>query len=262
MGRPTRYTEPSEKRANFRTSVALEYRSRKSHFAAKKILFAFLLAATFVPVSAQRPAVALAETESWFDGHIGIENSGLINGSNYKVKFLGVGTNPFFQEGELTGTVSTAGQLYNASLLYDISRDVLVVKHMSTSGLAWFIELEKKTVDEFSLGDKVFRPYNGGFHELVFESDSFFILGRYKKEERAEKGVNKYFPVNEYFIVSKGRWMRVGSIAAFNNLIADKGQRRELKAFMRAQRIRPAKFDTDDLIRVGQFVSKLLTSAS
>src|SRR5690349_8604108 len=97
-------------------------------------LIKFLLLLAAIPAFAQRPSPPFATIGNWFDQTIGVENSGLINGVQYKMSFLGASSNPFFGDGASQGTIRFRGEVYNASILYDCYQDVVIVKHIGSSG--------------------------------------------------------------------------------------------------------------------------------
>ena len=85
--------------------------------------------------------VASAEAIIWYDNLIGRNNSGLINGPEYKIEVLGKNTHPFFEQrtpGQ--GMVHYREQTYmEVPLIYDIQNDKLVLVHRTLQQLQYLI---------------------------------------------------------------------------------------------------------------------------
>jgi hypothetical protein len=218
------------------------------------------LLVTFLCVSSgwsQRASVPDAGIENWFDHKIGVENSGLINGQQYKMKMFGAKTNPFFEEGEAPGTVHFNHHLYNATVLYDTYQDVLVVKHFSQGGTVWFVQLDKISVEGFSIRHHVFRKFNDSFYEVLFDANDLLVLSKRSKIQTLIKGVNSYVVNDEFFLVHSGQWSRLSSAGGMTALLDDKNDREKVKLFIKEKRISNRKFSDEDLVNLATYVSSL-----
>jgi len=91
------------------------------------------------------------DVESWFDSVIGIANSGIIDGPEYKMEFVGYRSDPFLKADAVKGSVRYKGETFHVPLIYDIYKDELIIKHPRSSGNIWFVQLDKKLVGNFSL---------------------------------------------------------------------------------------------------------------
>ena len=210
-----------------------------------------------ISTRAQRPVPPQASVQMWFDQLIGEENSGLINGRHYKQKFLSSRTNPFYGNGEGAGTVLVHGQLHSATLLYDVHRDVLVVKHIPKSGIAWFVELDKASIEEFSIAEHVFRKRNGSFYEVMFESPDFQVVARRAKAEVLVRRVSEYALADEVYLIQGERQTRVSSLTKFADLAQSKDQKKKVLEFMRDQHLKRRKLSDVNLVAMAAFVQSL-----
>lgn len=225
-------------------------------------LIKFLLLVSAIPAFAQRPSPPLATLSNWFDQTIGVENSGLINGVQYKMSFLGASSNPFFGEVEKQGTIRFKGEVYNATVLYDCYQDVVIVKHLGSSGQAWFIQPDKKSVEEFTIGNHVFRKLNDSWHEVFFESRDMKVIAKRAKRQSVNKSISNYAVNDEFFIVEGKNWTRFKTITAFAKLLPNKADKEEFNSFIKQNKIKTRKFSDDDLIKAATFVSNLRVRTS
>jgi hypothetical protein len=207
--------------------------------------------------SLNTPSIA---NETWFDNIIGVENSGVINGPEYKVKLQGARTNPFFGTGEASGIATYNNNTYAIPLIYDIYTDELVVKHMSTSGRAWFIQLEKSLVTEFVLPGHTFRNFGGerGFHEVIYDGDNLQVLAKRTKRYEVKKGIFNYVQADRLFIKMGEMWKTFAGTSGFNKVLDNKAHRKHLKDFLNQNKI-GGRLTNAELAQVGRFVDDLLT---
>jgi hypothetical protein len=205
---------------------------------------------------AQTGIVRPATVETWFDSIVGTENSGIINGPQYKVELQGRRSNPFFGEGEVNGIVHFDGKLYSVPLIYDIYKDELVVKHLAQSGRAWFIQLDKKRVDEFVLSGRLFRNFDRGYHEVLFDGNNFVVLAKRTKTYEVRKSVFNYYEFDRTFIKSSNRWIASGRISTLLKIIP-RGDEKEAKAFFNKNKIH-GRLAGEKLMKAAAFVDELL----
>jgi hypothetical protein len=209
------------------------------------------------PVWAQRPPVTATTTESWFDESVGIENSGLINGIQYKMKFRGTKTTPFLADGEFQGTVQVDDELYAASLMYDTYLDVPVLKHLTQSGLVWFIQLDKKNVKHFTLRDRTFELRDGMYIEVLFKSRNLEVFSRRSKVEVVNKSVSNYKVFDRYFTIRKNQKRKLSKVSDLAKLFDNPADQSKIKTFIKSNRIRKRKFKDEDLIKVAAYANTL-----
>lgn len=200
----------------------------------------------------------LGSMETYFDQITGIENAGVINGRQYRMGQLGAKSNPFFDKGEVLGMVEYHGNRHSVPLLYDISKDELVLKHISAQGLAWFVQLQKNAVSEFYIWDRRFRRFDRGFHEVIFDESELMILAKRSKVGKTEKGIFNYLNDDNYFVVHSGVWSPLRNSSGVLRLLQDKEQKKKVKSFIQKNGIRIRRFEHDELALLGNFLVDVL----
>jgi hypothetical protein len=165
--------------------------------------------------------------------------------------------NPFYEAGEVNGIVRYAGHTYHVPLLYDIYKDELVVKHLSAKGVAWFIQLDKKVVAEFSFSNRLFRTFDRGYHEVMFEGSDFILLAKRSKISQLKRGVSVYERSDEFFLFDSSRWKRITGKSGFRSLLADKQDRESLNEFIRKNRLKLKKSREEDFVKAATYVNTL-----
>ena len=220
------------------------------------VLFSVTVFGNSFTAISQQSAELTAANEKWIDQIIGVENSGIVNGVEYKMSASATG-NPFYEAGEVNGIVRFAGHMYHVPLLYDIYKDELVVKHLSAKGAAWFIQLNKKAVDEFIFSNRLFRSFDRGYHEVMFEGNDFLLLAKRSKIPQFKRGVSVYDRHDEFFLVDSFRWKRVTGKSSFRSLLADKQERDSLNEFIKRNRVKLKKSREQDLIKAATYVNTL-----
>jgi hypothetical protein len=217
----------------------------------------------FVSVSASvcfgQTTSSLITNEKWFDSIVGVENSGIINGPEYKVELQGAKSNPFLGKEEPNGIVVYDGKVYAVPLLYDIYKDELVVKHLTSSGRAWLIQLEKSLVSEFIVNGRRFRNFGSGrgFHEIIFESTNLQVLAKRAKRYEVRKTIFNYVQYDRLFIKRLDEWTPFSRSSGFMKVLPDKRQRKELKMFLNQSKI-GGRLSNTELHKVSEFLDELL----
>jgi hypothetical protein len=209
---------------------------------------------------AQPKQTQSATTETWFDDIIGRENSGIINGPEYKVQLLGARTNPFLASGEGSGLVTYNNNVYSVPLIYDIYKDELVVKHLSGSGHAWFVQLEKSQVKEFVLSGRLFRNFGSdrGYQEVLYDGANFQVLAKRTKTYEVRKGIFNYYEFNRNFIKDARGWKGLSGASGLARVIEDKADKKALKDFLNENKIKRKPSDSE-LARAAAFADELIT---
>lgn len=226
------------------------------------ILLVLLLASSVTsPGHCQTDVSSPASVELYFDKITGIENSGIINGRQYKMGQIGAKTTPFFDQGEAPGMVKYDNGGFHVPLIYDVVKDELVVKHISAQGLAWFIQLDKQRVHEFVIANRLFRRYDRGFHEILFGEGELMFLARRTKTGRIEKGILNYLSEDTYFIVDSGEWSPFRSTSSLLRTLETKEEKKQLKSFIQQKGIKVRKFQKEDLFAIGTYLIELRNKA-
>jgi hypothetical protein len=224
---------------------------------AKILVLCFITLVSFwKEVYCQPNDSTILSTLTWFDQTIGIENSGVVNGAEYKIARLGGSSTPFFESGESNGTVVYNNQRYNAVLLYDIFQDALVLKHFSKSGRVWLVELHKEMVEEFIISNRTFRKFDRGYHELLFEGRDFSVVARRSKAEKVQNGIFNYYETDQFFIVEHGNWKPLTGKSRFEKMLK-KADKPKLNSFLHEHHIKINKFRKEDLVQVAKFIESL-----
>jgi hypothetical protein len=224
-----------------------------------KLVFTILVitAASLSQAFSQIQNSSSATGKSWFDKIIGIENTGVINGTEYKMEKLGASTHPFLLSGETNGQVHYQGDVFDVPVLYDIYKDELVVKYFSESGRVWFILLDKTQVQEFVISAHLFKNFDRGFHEVIFQGNDFLLLSKRAKISQMRNRIFNYAQNDRYFFVESDRWKPVSGKAGFLKMLGSKEDKRELKLFIRKNHIKIRRFRNDDMVKVASFINSL-----
>jgi hypothetical protein len=224
-----------------------------------KFILPFLIAfaASISQARAQTQITQAAANEIWFDEIIGIENSGILNGPEYKMELMGASSNPFFISGEVKGMLRYNQEVFYAPLLYDIYKDEIIVKHIGASGRAWLIRLEKKLVQEFTVSGHLFRNFDRGFHEVIYEGNNFLVVSKRSKQPYIRNRVTDYVSIDKFFIVDAGRWTSLRNKQGFINMLTSKEDKKKVKLFLNQNKIKVHKFRAEDMVKAGTFINAL-----
>lgn len=166
----------------------------------KKIVLLFLFLLETVSVCGQ---VDLDNRDfyKWFDASVGQENTGLIDGFEYRELYqTRNGNHKFYVSSSfLNGNIAYKGQLYfDVKIKYDLHEDEVILK-IPTQTITHTIQLIKEKVDSFSINDSEFvfltnvMGYKDGFYEIIFKSDD---ISMYKKNIKTS---NKYYSGRSIF---------------------------------------------------------------
>ena len=191
----------------------------------------------------------------WFDAQIGIENTGILNGKGYTPSQMGSASHPFYNASPVDGAVVFNDQLFHVPLLYDVFRDVLVVSHLSASGRGWFIHLEKELVDGFEMAGHYFRNYDRGFHEVLFEGKNLALVAKRNKISQLKNRIYNYIKNDRYFVIDDGDWRLITGKSRLIKLLNGKADQKELKKFMKQNRIKVRRHNDTDLVKVMEFIN-------
>jgi hypothetical protein len=223
------------------------------------LLFLIAFAASMSQARSQAQVTQSAAKEIWFDEIIGIENSGILNGPEYKMELMAASSNPFFVLGEVKGMIRYNHEVFYVPLLYDIYKDEIIVKHIGMSGRAWLIQLEKKLVQEFIISGHLFRNFDRGFYEVIYEGNDFLVTASRSKQPYIRNGVTDYVSINRFFIIDSGRWTSLRNGQGFVNMFTSKEDKKKVKLFLSQNKVKVRKFRTEDLVKAGTFINALRT---
>jgi len=150
-----------------------------------------------------------------YDATVGLENTGLYNGIQFKDQSRSAdGTFRFYNDGEFTkGTVVFDGQLYkNVLLKYDILEDVLIT-HSDDDLSIFHLQLVTNKVSYFSIFSKEFVRLKfpdrqisklNDFYELLYKGNSLTLYEKhYKNKKEVLKGTFLAYSYNKesYFLL-------------------------------------------------------------
>jgi hypothetical protein len=161
----------------------------------------------------------------------------------------------------LPGTINIDGRNYSATLLYDIYKNEIIVKHINKSGHGWFIELDRNSVKEFTITGRLFTNFRGVFHEVLFRSAGLLVVAKRSKLRRVKGNIQNYIENNEYFLVSKNNWTRLWGDSSFKKLLRTKEEKEKLKQFLSVNKIKVRKHRDEELVKVAGFIDGLLNNA-
>lgn len=180
----------------------------------------------------------------WFDGVVGVENTGLFNGIEYIEQHITINEQQKFLGGIYftPGRVIYDGQPYfDIEMKYNVYDDLLLLRGTGSKPL----QLHTSRVQEFSLYGHDFINITGdtgaavqGFYEVLLETDELSLLKKHTK--RHKKFLDRSFVYFEFYedtpryaIAHRGEYHPVNSrrevIRAFPGLA------REIRQFYRAR---------------------------
>jgi len=195
--------------------------------------FLFFLLLNLVAFSQSKLPNEIYET---YDKIVGLENTGLYNGTEFTDPFLNTdGTYRYYNGYDYTrGSVTYNGQYYvNVLLNYDLLEDNLLTR--SDDNLSIFnVKLIPEFVTSFSVGGHNFvRLSDGdlnisgnGFFEAAYLGNVFELYIKHtkkKKDKALNSGIQyRFSEANFYIVKSKGRYSLVDSQRDLREFIPEK----------------------------------------
>ena len=137
-----------------------------------------------------------SEFYSWFDEIVGVDNSSLFNGIEFKEKFrfLNDNTNYFNTNKFLEGTIIYDGEwFFKVPIKYDAYHQEVIIKFPYRNSGDAIIKLYNSKIDAFSIGNSNFKHItidsNGpleisGFYEIVFQNSLLTFYSKHQKIKR------------------------------------------------------------------------------
>ena len=155
---------------------------------------------------------------NWFDSVIGVNNTNLLNGTEFKDEFKTLEDNHqyFFKREFSYGNIVYNGQpYYNASIKYNVHDDELIIRLLDYTGYI-AIKLVKEHVERFQINNNTFinsntlklnkTPINNlGFYEVLFMGNNISIFKKHfksKQERKNDKFAFTEFIHKELFLVN------------------------------------------------------------
>ena len=204
--------------------------------------------------------------KSFFDQSYG-EDINLRNGKQYTYHYSDVTGHQFFNSPEFRkGSITIRGSRYDNVLLnYDIYNQQLVLQHTDLTGRTELLRLNEEFAEEFILDGKLFVrmtfPGTGtGFFQLI-RSGKLTCLSYWEKNliysstsKKNSYSFHKQFRSN-YFL-DNHRLRSIQSKSSFLTLFKQE-YRREIKSYVRKEKIHFRKLSDEDLIKVLEFCNGL-----
>ncbi|MEQ8548847.1 MAG: hypothetical protein RIC03_13110 [Cyclobacteriaceae bacterium] len=205
---------------------------------------------------------------SWYDQEIGKNNSGILVGQYQEIQRLTRKTHQFFGSKEWANvTLKFRGQQYDSIFaLYDISKDVFVIKHPVDFRLHnQPILLPQDQIEWFLMNNHAFRYYPEGiklippgFFDELFISNEIALVAKRKKNVETNQTL-EYEPSDQYFLNFDGEYHKVWGRWSVLNVL--KPYKSKLKSYITANQLRiKAKAENDgDLIELLDYAQQLIT---
>lgn len=205
-----------------------------------------------------------------FDDAIGIENTGIINGTKYTVPLQISDTHPFYNSRVgAKGNITFVKQPYfNLTLLYDIYSDELIVQQRRATGVQALIKLYKANVESFRIHDHTFRNYQdpkaqklgmvSGFYDVLYDSALFTLIAKRKKNTHVSTaGRIQYENEDHYFFIRNGKFTPFRGMKSFYQVLGDKDLISELRSFVSKNNLKIKERDSD-LVLVARHCDTIL----
>jgi hypothetical protein len=192
----------------------------------------------------------------------------LVNGIRHNNGYSGVKGDPFLPCGKQKGTIVVDGVPYkNQDIRFDILNNELILNYETSSGSAESIVLTKYWIDQFSLGEKVFRK------GILSLDSSRFVQVIYKGKVscyidwKKEIILGKAEDIQPYFFSDP---IRQGTLEIGNSQVTfrsrrsfvmqfQKKNRKKIRNYIRAHRIRFRKASTGELRDLLIFINQNLS---
>jgi hypothetical protein len=158
----------------------------------------------------------------------------------------------------------------NVSLKYDLYTQKIVLYQDYNSSQYRFIELNINLIDSFELIDEsskvhyFFKNSNYTdkiteikFLELIYKNEITYIVGRNKSFiELAQELKNKFYLKEYHYLIFNGQLEIINSKADILNLFLNR--KKELKKFIRKNKIKMRSLETPDLLKIVIYYESLM----
>jgi len=191
----------------------------------------------------------------------------LLNGRQYEVLNSG-NTHPFFKtEQYRPGSVVLEGEAYEGvTINYDIHDQQLILQYPVNSGQDLQIVLNRESIDRFQIDGLTFRrmpfPESGSaFFQVLYPGDlSCFLLWKKTLIRSTVSGTTRYTyskQSREVYLQREGQLFQVKNASSFTGMFDDAYQK-EIKAFLRREKIRFRDASEKELLELMNFCSNLI----
>jgi len=207
------------------------------------------------------------ETIIWHDNLIGRSNSGLINGPEYKVEYMGKNTHPFFEERTPNlGMVYYRGHTYlDVPLIYDIHHDKLVLVHQTEQQLQFLVELVLSEVEEFSIWGHNFKKMtitdslealvSTGYFEVIWDEGEYDLIAKRRKVNFPQGQDIRFFQANMFFLKRDQEVIQVRAKRHFLKVFPER--KSDIKRFLKKNKLRIKNKDEAAMIQLVKYCNSL-----
>ncbi len=232
----------------------------------KKLIYALLLLLLFSPLKSQgegQPSFdeIKADAEKKY-GPI----ADLINGEKYYYPYWADSGDPFFLPGESKGvSIVVRGKLFeDRNIRYDICNQFIVLDYTDLSGASASIALRNEWVDEFHIGDRLFKKYPNEdgvlqFAQLIYEGEQscvYFWEKLYTPNlQNGEKHYKFSDPVRHACIISEGKTRPYKSKKSFLKCF-QKAQQAGIKSYLKEKGVKFKKASDGEMKDVMEFINQ------
>ncbi len=209
----------------------------------------------------------LADASGWYDGQIGLDQSGLLNGQYVEIKRISRGTHQFFVSDEWhIGQLTYRGQHYDSVYMsYDIDQDLLLIRH-PTSYIYHnqAIKPIQSQVSAFNLRgshfeyfDEQIDKFRSGFFEVIASGENIKVIAKRHKKTLVERTI-VFEQDDSYYFQLDGSYHPIKRKGSVLRVFSD--QKAEIRSFIKDQDLQIAPGNDSDIVELMAFIDqKLLT---
>lgn len=193
----------------------------------------------------------------------------LVNGQPYLIKNKDVKGHPYFiDEFWRQETLFIKEKKFNnVGLNYDVEDDKLILETKFNKNLYLKIELSNEVIDSFNIrghhfiNSSILENYNGKneYFEEIYNGDFIFLIKHYKTLDKSyydNPPSGKYNKIKSiYYIYKDGILKKIKNKRAFLDYF--KNNKKEIKKFMKKNKIKYNRAKSDELFILMEFCNKL-----
>ena len=190
----------------------------------------------------------------------------LINGEKYYYPYWADSGDPFFLPGESKGvTIVVRGKVFNnRDIRYDIFNQFIVLDYTDLSGASASIALRNEWVDEFLIGDRLFKKYPNEdgvlqFAQLIYEGEVscvYFWEKLYTPNlQNGEKHYKFSDPVRHASIIRAGETRPYKSKKSFLKCFP-KAQQAGIKSYLKEKGMKFKKAGDEEMKDLLEFINQ------
>ena len=207
-------------------------------------------------------------TYAWYDQALGIENAGIVRGSNQKINRTQL-SDPFFEgRGGNINTVKYRGMVFDMFVMYDIQNDYLLIRHPTEyKYLNSPIKLNQEQVDWFTIDDHTFRFYpesilsfKPGFYEELFIGENINFIIKHSKNLIINDQLDQVFNKEAtYLIKYEEDYFELKGRRSFLKIFDyDKDLKKKLRNFIKSSGLKFREGYQSDIIALAEFMEDQL----